>query len=180
VNATTLAKLLQEVQQLADAVRDAHAERLEESGLTALDRRLLGLLETAGRPVTTHRVARRLLRPESEVDAHLRALRQRGWIAAATASGRHGNALELCPAGRRQLEASRRAERELEAALERDLDAARMRATVLLLRAVRGRLQGARQRPGRAGRRGTAVAAEPDRPRRALRGCAEFERAAGA
>ena len=168
MNAATLAQLLQEVQRLADAVRDARAEHLEERGVDAFDRRLLGLLESARRPVTTHRLARRLLCPVSDVNQRLRALREHGWVAEVTVQHGHRATVELCPVGRRELEALRRAERQSEAVMDGVFDEATVRAAIVLLRAARGRLQGSRQRRGRARRREVVVSAEPDRPRRAL------------
>ena len=168
MNAAALAQLMQEVQRLADAVRDARAEHLAERGVGAFDRRLLGLLESAGRPVTTHRLARRLLCPVSDVNERLRSLRERGWVAEAPMQRGHRATVELCPVGRRELEALRRAERQSEAVLDAAFDESTVRAATALLRAARGRLQGGRQRRGRARRRAVVVSAEPDRPRRAL------------
>lgn len=180
MNATTLAKLLQETQWLTDAVRDAYAEHLEQRGLAALDRRLLGLLELKERPVTTRLLARRLLRPLCEIDAHLRALRERGWVVASTAQGTVPASFQLSAGGRRELAAVRRAERELAATLEVAIDDPTARATIVRLRALRGRLSGTRQRGGRPRRRPGGVAGEVERPRRALEALAGLAGAAGA
>jgi hypothetical protein len=159
-------KLLREVLRLADAVREAHLERLEKTGLTDFDRRLLERLQSARRPVSPQRLARPLLCPSVEVERRLRVLQARTWVAEVAPTGRDTVAFELCAAGRRALAQVGELERPFETALECAVTDADLRAATSLLRVARGRLQNGRQPRRRVRGRGAGDADDLDRPRR--------------
>lgn len=163
---TSPSTLFEEVRRLAEAAQDARAERLEAAGVTALERRLLELLESARGPVAPLDLARPLLCRVSEVEDRLQALQDRGWVVESAATGRVPARFELGLAGQRAVVRLRRVERQLEAALECVLADEDVRATSSLLRAVRRRLQGDRQLRRRPRDRGATLAGDFERPRR--------------
>ena len=162
----SLSKLLEEARTLSDAARDAHVERLESAEVTALDRRLLDLLESAPRPVSSRRLAGPLLRTASEVESRLRMLQERAWVRQVAPKGSGPAAFELAALGRRRLASLRQCEREFETALESALDADEVRAAISLLRTVRIRLQGGDQPRRRARGRDVEATGDFERPRR--------------
>jgi DNA-binding MarR family transcriptional regulator len=180
VNQCLLARLLQESRKLNDAAHEERAQWLEDAGATALELRLLDLLESAGGPVSPRRLARPLLRTASEIEGRLRAMQGRAWVTEVTGTGRAPAAFEVCTAGRRALASFRLAEHGCDTEVEGGLGEAELRAAVSLLRAVRGRLQSGRQRRRRARGRGAGAAGEFDRPRRTTGTLAEMAGATGA
>jgi DNA-binding MarR family transcriptional regulator len=165
VKGSLLVRLLQEARRLDHAAHEARVQWLEDAGMSALELRLLDRLEAAGTPVSPRRLARPLLRTASEIEARLRAMQARAWVTEVRV-GRRPVAFELCPAGRRALASFRLVEQQFDAALEGALGEPQLGVAVSLLCAVRGRLQGGRQRRRRPRARGAAVAVDFERPRR--------------